>query len=83
MTDISVSRGDFSPVVGEGFLLVQPKLLYSRKEAARLLSLSIRSLDYLIESIQIAVVRIGRRVFIRHQELLRLSRRTLVSGRVQ
>jgi hypothetical protein len=50
-----------------------PRLLYDRKEAARQLSISIRSLDYLISGKQIATRRIGSRILISHEELIRLA----------
>lgn len=40
------------------------KLLYTKREAAQLLSISVRSLDYLISTGQLAARRIGRRVLI-------------------
>jgi len=49
------------------------RLLYARKEAARQLSISIRSLDYLIAGRQIATRRIGSRILIPHEELVRLA----------
>jgi len=42
----------------------QPKILYTKREAARLLSLSVRSIDYLITSCEIASRRVGPRVLI-------------------
>jgi hypothetical protein len=50
-----------------------PRLLYDRKEAARQLSISIRSLDYLISGKQIATRRIGSRILISREELIRLA----------
>jgi excisionase family DNA binding protein len=49
-------------------------MFYSRKEAAQLWGISVRSLDYMIERGVIAVVRIGRRVLIQHKELERFAR---------
>jgi hypothetical protein len=48
-------------------------LLYSRKEAARQLSISVRSLDYQIAGKQIATRRIGSRILIPQEELVRLA----------
>jgi len=48
-----------------------PKLLYSRKEAAAILSLGVRTLDELILSGAIPVVHIGRRVLVVREALLR------------
>ena len=50
-----------------------PRLLYSRKEAATSLNLSLRSIDYLIENRQLAVKTIGRRVLIAAHELERFA----------
>ena len=49
------------------------RLLYSRKEAAYLLSLSSRSLDYLIEKRHIKARRIGSRVLIPVEEVRRIA----------
>lgn len=51
-----------------------PRLLYSRKEAAFMLSMSVRSLDYLIAEGRIRARQIGGRVLIHHQDLERLAR---------
>jgi hypothetical protein len=51
-----------------------PRLLYDRKTAALTLSISVRSLDYLIQQQQIATRRIGKKVLIHHTELSRFSR---------
>lgn len=50
-----------------------PRLLYDRREAARQLSISVRSLDYLIAGGCIRVRRIGGRVLITHKELERFA----------
>jgi hypothetical protein len=50
-----------------------PRLLYDRREAARQISISVRSLDYMIAGKQIAVQRIGSRILIPHEELVRLA----------
>jgi excisionase family DNA binding protein len=52
----------------------QPKLLYTKREAAQLLSLSIRSIDYLITSCEIASRRVGRRVLIHRDAIERFAR---------
>ena len=49
-----------------------PKLGYSKKEAAEASSLSVRTLDYLIECGHLRAVKIGRRVVIPSRELQRL-----------
>jgi hypothetical protein len=47
------------------------RLLYDRKESARQLSISIRSLDYLIAAKTFQTIRIGKKVMIPHSELVR------------
>ena len=49
------------------------RMLYDRKEAARQLSISIRSLDYLIAGKQLDTRRIGKKVLITHASLVRFS----------
>jgi hypothetical protein len=51
-----------------------PKLLYDRKSAAYALSISIRSLDYLISLKKINTIRLGSKVMVNHGELLKFSR---------
>jgi len=48
-------------------------LLYDRKEAARQLSISVRSLDYLIAAKQFDTRRIGKKVLIPHASLVRFA----------
>ena len=50
-----------------------PKVLYDRQSAAYALSISIRSLDYLIATKKLAFRRIGRKVLIPRGELLRFA----------
>jgi excisionase family DNA binding protein len=50
-----------------------PRLLWDRKTAAHLLSISVRSLDYLIADGSITVLRTGRRVLISRDELVRFA----------
>jgi len=50
------------------------KLLYDRRSAAFALSVSIRSLDYLIANKHLNAIRLGRKVMISHQELAKFSR---------
>jgi hypothetical protein len=49
------------------------KLLYSRKDAAALLSISVRRLDYLIEQGIFNPCRIGRRVTIPAKQLIKFA----------
>jgi excisionase family DNA binding protein len=52
----------------------EKRILVGRKEAARLLSISQRSLDYLVADKELAVRRIGSRVLITVDELRRFAR---------
>jgi excisionase family DNA binding protein len=58
---------------------VESRLLYDRKEAARQLSISVRTLDRLIGAKEITARRIGRSVLIPHVELMKLSRRDVAN----
>jgi hypothetical protein len=51
------------------------KLRYTREEAAEALGLSLRTLDYRIETQDLATKRDGRRVFITASELRRYANR--------
>jgi excisionase family DNA binding protein len=51
----------------------EERILVGRKEAARLLSISQRSLDYLVADNELAVRRIGSRVLITVAELRRFA----------
>jgi len=53
---------------------MEARLLYDRKEAARQLSISVRSLDYLISGKLLNTRRIGKKVLIPHGELARFAR---------
>ena len=50
------------------------KLLYDRKSAAHALSISVRSLDYLVANKQLRFRKAGRKVLIPHSELVRFAR---------
>jgi len=52
---------------------MEERLLYDRKEAARQLSISVRSVDYLIASKQLETRRIGKRVLITHASLVKYA----------
>lgn len=52
---------------------MESRLLYDRKEAARQLSISVRSLDYLIAGGQMETRRIGKKVLIPHVALSRFA----------
>jgi hypothetical protein len=49
------------------------KLLYSRRDAAYTLSISTRSLDYLIGAKQLNTLKLGRKVMIPYGELVRFA----------
>jgi excisionase family DNA binding protein len=51
-----------------------PRLAYSLAEAAEVLSLSVRSLRYLLANGKLGYVKVGRRRLIRHEDLERLLR---------
>ena len=53
--------------------ITSTRLLYSRTEAARQLSISVRSIDYLIAAKELDTRRIGRKVLITHASLVRYS----------
>ena len=59
---------------GKKLVRSEDKLLLSRQEAAALLSISQRSLDYLIANKVLIVRRIGSRVLIPAPELRRFAR---------
>jgi excisionase family DNA binding protein len=49
------------------------RLLYDRQEAARQLSISVRTIDYLTAARQLETRRIGKKVLITHASLVRYS----------
>ena len=55
-------------------MLSEDKLLVGRAEAAQMLSISCRSLDYLIVNRQLSTRRIGARVLIPVADLVRFSK---------
>ena len=50
-----------------------PKILYSKREAAQVLSVSLRTFDNLIANEEIVVRRLGRRVLVEFRELQRFA----------
>jgi hypothetical protein len=52
---------------------METRLLYSRTEASKQLSISVRSLDYLLASQQFDTRRIGKKVLITHDSLRRFA----------
>lgn len=53
--------------------LMEARLLYDRKTAARMLSISVRSLDYIIAAKGLDTRRIGRKVLVTHASLVRYA----------
>ena len=51
-----------------------PRLAHRRREAAEVLGISVRSLDYLMKTGKLGYVKIGRRILIREEDLQRLLR---------
>jgi excisionase family DNA binding protein len=49
------------------------KILFSKRDAAEVLSVSLRTLDHLINQKQLIVTRIGRRVLVPRKALERLA----------
>lgn len=54
-------------------MIEDKRLLYSRQEASHQLSISTRTLDYLIANKAMRFRRIGRKVLIPHGELVRFA----------
>jgi excisionase family DNA binding protein len=50
------------------------RMAYTVAEAAEVLSLSVRSLRYLLQTAKLGYVRLGRRILIRDEDLQRLLR---------
>jgi excisionase family DNA binding protein len=59
------------------------KLMYSKLEAAELLSLSVRTIENLIGNRELTVRRVGKRVLISYESLLRFIRQDHRTGKVQ
>lgn len=51
------------------------RILYDRIDAAKALSISVKTLDRLVARKAIAARRVGRRVLIQHVELMKFSRK--------
>lgn len=52
---------------------MEARLLYDRKTAARMLSISVRSLDYLIAAKRLDTRRIGKKVLVTHRSLVQFA----------
>lgn len=59
------------------------KILYSRREAAEALCLSVRSIDHLISRDVLQPTKLGSRVLIHEKELLRFAASTRNLGRIR
>jgi excisionase family DNA binding protein len=59
------------------------QILYSRKQAATALSLSVRSIDHLIKNGQIQHRRLGKRVLVHEDDLVRFANSTHSMGRIR
>lgn len=53
----------------------EERLLYDRKSAALQLSISVRSLDYLISKKELVVRRMGKKILIPRSELVKFARK--------
>lgn len=53
---------------------MESRLLYHRKEAARQLSISVRSLDYIIAAKGLDTRRIGKKVLVTHASLVQYAK---------
>ncbi len=58
------------------------KVLYTKREAAQLLSVSLRTIDYLIFSQQLPARRIGRRVLVHRDSIEQFALRDHISIRM-
>jgi len=54
--------------------MTETRLLYDRKEAARQLSISVRTLDYIVANKHLETRRIGKKVLITHASLVAYAR---------
>ena len=54
-----------------------PKILFTRREAAETISISLSSLDVMVARGMLKVARKGRRVLIHHSELERVARKDI------
>ena len=61
----------------------QFKLMYSKSEAAQMLSLSLRTIDNLLNNKELSARRTGKRVLIPYQVLLQFTRRDHKTGKTQ
>jgi len=83
MADLNVSGGDLTGKAFEEYSSLSNKLRFTREEAAHLLSMSVRSLDYRVSNQEIEVKRDGKRVYITDAALRRYAQRDHHTGRTQ
>jgi len=74
MSSETAAQPEAAPLVGTNSV-TRPKLLYSKKEAAELLSVSPRTIDNIINNRELVARRIGARVLIPYSSLLHFTRR--------
>ena len=55
--------------------MIEEKLLFSREAAAKATDLSVRAIDYAVETGELEAVRIGKRVMIPRESLIAFCRR--------
>jgi len=55
-------------------ITAQPRLLYSRKNVAYQLSIFVRAVDYLIAANRLHTRKIGGRILVAHEELIRFAK---------
>jgi excisionase family DNA binding protein len=67
--------------VASGLGQPQFKLMYSKKEAAAILSLSVRTIENLVANKELTVRRVGKRVLIPYQSLVQFSKGNHQTGR--
>jgi len=80
MADLNFSGGDSKR--GD-YPQLSNKLRFTREEAARMLSMSLRSLDYRVSNQEIEVKRDGKRVYITVAALRQYAQRDHHTGRTQ
>ena len=68
------ARSEAAPLVVQTNT-IPPKLLYSKQEAAEMLSVSVRTIDNLIMTGELTTRRIGSRVLVPHSSLLQFTKR--------
>jgi hypothetical protein len=75
LKDINLVVTTGEPGVIADIMASEERMLYDRKSAALQLSISVRSLDYLISKKELAVRRMGKKILIPHAELVKFARK--------